>query len=78
MTSGQSHFLFVWMCCIYIAYIVVDMEAGAVLPLGVLKTDPACWYSGSPYKAVSGSHHSDDGPNPNILTVDSDHDWRRK
>ena len=66
--SGQSHCLFVRMFGISLAYILVDMEAGAVLPLSPLDTDPALRHLGYPDAAVGVSYHSDVDPNPYIPT----------
>ena len=65
VTSGQSYFLFGRMFCISLAYLVVEMKAGAVLPLGTLDTDPDHRYSWSLDAEVSGLYHIDGEPNPN-------------
>ena len=42
-----------------IFYLLVEVESGAVLPLGSLHADPNLWHLGDPYAVVSGSHHCD-------------------
>ena len=54
------------MFSIYLVYIEVDMEAGVVLPLELLGTDPVRRNSRTPDAAVSGSYHSDGDPTPDI------------
>ena len=66
VTSGQSYFLFGRIFGISLAYLVVETEAGAVLSLGTLDTDPDHRYSWSLEAEVSGLYHIDGEPNPNI------------
>ena len=50
-----------------IAYIAVEMEAGAILPMRLMDTDLDCWNPGSPDAAVSGLYYSGGEPTPDIL-----------
>ena len=55
--------------CMYgncLACLTVDMESGAVLPLGTLYTDMDCQNSGTPDTAVIGSYQCYDYPTPYI------------
>ena len=66
MTSGKSHLVFMWMFDIYLAYLAVEMQADAILPLGPLDTGRDQWQSGDPDAALSGLYHSDGNPNMDI------------
>ena len=65
--SGQSHFVFIRMFDIPLAYLLADMEVDYVLPLWPLDTDPDQWYSGFPDAAVIGSYHIDGDPTLIVL-----------
>ena len=54
MIIGQSIY-FARMFGISLSYIVVEMEAITVLPLGPMDTDPDFRHLGDPYAVVSGS-----------------------
>ena len=58
--------MFVRMFGISLDYLVVEIEASAVLPLGLLDTDPDRQHLGALDAAVSGSDHSYDEPTPDI------------
>ena len=58
--------MFVQMYGNFLACLTVDMEAGAVFPLGSLGADLACRHSGALDAVVSGSYHCDENPTPDI------------
>ena len=64
--GSRSHFVFVGKLGFSLAYLEVDMEDGAILPLGILDTDPDLRNSGSLDAAVNGPYHSDGDPTPDI------------
>ena len=66
MKTDNSHFMFVQMCGICLACLMVEMEAGDILPSGPLDADLDFWHSEFPDVAVSGSYHFDGNPTPDI------------
>ena len=52
----------------FLAYLAVEMEAGAFLSLGPLFTDPDLSHWGSPYTAMGGYYHCGENPTPDLPT----------
>ena len=50
-----------------LTYLALDMETGAILPLGTLDVNPDLQNLGAPDVALSGSYHGDRNSTPEII-----------